>query len=95
MMEKCLYVYWSISVFIYLFNLYLTRQVSYSYNTFLFTMTAYPGQTWTTLGQLCATLWDSQSRSDVMQTGFEPDTVLTPLALRCSVLDRCATRRSV
>ena len=26
-------------------------------NKFLFTMTAYTGQTWTTLGQLCATLW--------------------------------------
>uniref|UniRef100_A0A4W5LGP4 Nuclear receptor coactivator n=1 Tax=Hucho hucho TaxID=62062 RepID=A0A4W5LGP4_9TELE len=40
----------------------------------LFTMTAYPGQTWTTLGQLCAALWDSQSRPDVIQPGFEPGT---------------------
>ena len=55
-------------------------------------MTAYPGQTWTTLGQLCAALWDSQSQSDVIQPGFAPGTVVTPLALRCSALDRCATR---
>ena len=56
-------------------------------------MTAYPGQTsWMTLGQLCAALWDSQSQPGVIQPGFEPGTVVTPLALRCSVLDRCATR---
>ena len=46
----------------------------------------------TTLGQLCAALSDSQSRPDVMQPGFEPGTVVTHLALRCSALDRCATR---
>ena len=50
-------------------------------------MTAYPSQTLTTLGQLCAALWDSQSQPDVMQPGFEPGTAVTPLALRCSVLD--------
>ena len=43
----------------------------------------------TTLGQLCATLWDSQSQPDVIQPGFEPGTVVTPLALRCSALDLC------
>ncbi|XP_052354910.1 dachshund c [Oncorhynchus keta] len=31
-----------------------------------------PGQTRTTLGQLCATLFDSQSRPDLIQPGFEP-----------------------
>ena len=41
---------------------------------------AYPGQTRTTLGQLCAALWGSQSRPDVIQPGFEPGTVATPLA---------------
>ena len=75
---------------LFLFNLYLTRQVSK--NTFLFTMTAYTGQTRTTLGRLCTALWDSQSRPDVIQPRFEPGTVVMPLALRCSALDRCATR---
>ena len=42
----------------------------------------------TMLGQLCAALWDSQLRPDVRQPGFEPGTVVMPLALRCSVLDR-------
>jgi hypothetical protein len=55
-------------------------------------MTAYPGQTRTTLGQLCASLWDSQSRPDVIQPGFEPETAVMPLALRCSALDSCNTR---
>jgi hypothetical protein len=55
-------------------------------------MTVYPCQTWTMLGQLCAALWDSQSRPEVLQPGFEPGTVVTSLALRCSALDRCATR---
>jgi hypothetical protein len=32
-------------------------------------MTAYPGQTRTTLGQLWSALWDSQSLPDVMQPG--------------------------
>jgi hypothetical protein len=56
-------------------------------------MTAYPGQTWMTLGQLCATLWDSQSQPDVIQPGFETGTVVTPLALRYSAQDRYATRK--
>ena len=42
-----------------------------------------------TLGQLCAALWDSQSRLDVIQPGFEPGTVVMHLALRCNALDRC------
>ena len=46
---------------------YLTRHVSK--NKFLFTMTAYPGQTWTTLGQLCPALWDSRLRPVVIQPG--------------------------
>ena len=56
-------------------------------NKFLFTMMAYPCQTRTTLGQLC-----TAHGPDVMQPGFEPGTAVTPLALRCSALDRCATR---
>jgi hypothetical protein len=50
-------------------------------------MTAYPGQalTRTTLGQLCASLWDFQSRPVVIQPGIEPGSVVKPGALRCSV----------
>jgi hypothetical protein len=57
-------------------------------------MTAYTGQTLTrtTLCQLCATLWDSQSQPVVIQPGIKLGSVVTPLALRCSALDRCATR---
>ena len=55
-------------------------------------MASYTGQTRTALGQLCAALWDSQSRPDVLQSGFGPGTVVTPLALRCSAVDRCVTR---
>ena len=50
-------------------------------------MAAYTGQTWTTLGQLCAALWDYDTawiRTRV--------SVVTPLALRYSALDRHATR---
>ena len=54
-------------------------------------MTAYPSQTQMTLDQLCTTLWDSQSQSDVIQSGIEPGTVATPLALWWTALDRCAT----
>ena len=63
-------------------------------NKFLFTMMAYPGQTLsqTTLSQFSAALWDSQSRPVVIQPGIQPESVVTPLALRCSALDRCATR---
>jgi hypothetical protein len=43
-------------------------------------MTADPGKTWTTLGQLCATLWDSRSQPVVIQPGIEPWTVVTPPA---------------
>ena len=52
----------------------------------------YTIQTRTTLGQLCTILWDSQSQPDVIQPGFKPGTVVPPLALRCSALDRCTTR---
>ena len=69
--------------------IYLGKSVM---NKFLFTMTAYPGQTRTTLGQVYHALWDSHSQPDVIQPGFEPGTVVTPLALRCSALDRCATQ---
>ena len=66
----------------------LSRQVSWETNS-NFTMDGLPpGHTRTTLGQL----WDSQSRPDVTQPGFEPGTVVTPLALRCSAWDRFATR---
>ena len=57
-------------------------------------MTAYHGQTRTTLGQLCAALWDSQAQPDVIGTGLEPGNIVMPLALRCSALDRCATWES-
>ena len=70
------------------FNYYLFKLGKSVMNKLLFTMTAYPGQTRTTLGQLCATLWDSQSRPDVIQPGFKPGTVVTPLALRCSASDQ-------
>jgi hypothetical protein len=46
------------------------------------------------LSQLCAVLWDSQSQLIVIQPGIEPGPVVMPLTLRCSVLDRCATRES-
>ena len=57
-------------------------------------MTAYPGQILiqTTLGQLCAALWLSQSQPVVIQPGIGPGSVVTPLALRCSALDRCDTQ---
>ena len=45
-----------------------------------------------TLGQVCATLLDSQSRLVVIQPGIKPGSVVTPLAPRCSALDRCATQ---
>jgi hypothetical protein len=32
-------------------------------------MTAYTGQTWTTLGKLCTALWDSKSRPVAIQLG--------------------------
>jgi hypothetical protein len=46
-----------------------------------FTMTSYPllYQTRTMLGQLCITLWDSQSQPDVMQPRFKPGTAMMPL----------------
>ena len=47
-----------------------------------------------TLGQLCNALWDSRSRPVVIQPGIEPGSVVTPLALRCSAYDRCATLES-
>ena len=49
-------------------------------------MKAYPGQTQTTMGQLCSALWDSQTRPDVIHPGIEPGTVVTPFALRCFCL---------
>jgi hypothetical protein len=58
-------------------------------------MTAFPGQTQTTLGQLCAALWHSQSQPYVIQPGIEPGSVVTPLALLCSALELCATRSSL
>jgi hypothetical protein len=58
-------------------------------------MTAYPGQTLTTLGQLCTTLWDSQSRPVVIQPGIEPGSIVMPIALRCSAIDHCASREPI
>jgi hypothetical protein len=60
-------------------------------------MMAYPGQTRTrtTLGQLCPAQWDSQLRPVVIQPEIELGSVVTPLALRCSVLDCCATREPI
>ena len=64
----------------------------------LYGIEAYPSQTLsrTTLGQLCAALWDSQSLPVVIQPGIEPGSVVTPLTLRCSALDavHCATRET-
>ena len=31
----------------------------------------------------------------VMQPGFEPETAVTPLALRCSALDHCTTQEPI
>jgi hypothetical protein len=56
-------------------------------------MTANPGQTRMTLGQLCTALWDCQSQLVVIQPRIEPGSIVTPLALRCSALDCCATRK--
>jgi hypothetical protein len=49
-------------------------------------MTAYPSQTLTrtTLGQLCAALWDSQSQLVMIHSGIKPGSVVMHLALRCS-----------
>uniref|UniRef100_A0A8K9WS55 Microtubule crosslinking factor 1 n=1 Tax=Oncorhynchus mykiss TaxID=8022 RepID=A0A8K9WS55_ONCMY len=58
-------------------------------NKFLFTMTgltpAKPGRRWAN----CAPPHGTPNQGlDVMQPGIEPGSVVTPLALRCSVLDR-------
>jgi hypothetical protein len=51
-------------------NVFFTFVLGHSVNNkFLFTMMAYPDQSRTTLGQLCAALWDSQSQPDVTQPG--------------------------
>eukprot|EP00063_Salmo_salar_P070491 XP_014045326.1 PREDICTED: UDP-N-acetylglucosamine transporter-like isoform X2 [Salmo salar] len=42
--------------------------------------------------QLCAVLWDSQPRPVVTQPGNEHGSVVTPPAMRCSALDRCAAQ---
>ena len=57
-------------------------------------MTAYSGQilNQTLLGQLCSALWDSQSQPVGIQPGIKPRSVVTPLALTCSALDRCTTQ---
>ena len=55
-------------------------------------MTAYPGQTLTTLGQLCAALLDSQSWPVLIQPRTKPRSVVMPLVLRYSALDYWATR---
>ncbi|KAK6303582.1 hypothetical protein J4Q44_G00260360 [Coregonus suidteri] len=46
-------------------------------------MTAYTSQTRTTLGQLCAALWDSQSRPVVIQPGIKPGEPHTNPTLPC------------
>ena len=63
---------------------------------FLFTMTAYHGQTLTRkrLCQLCAVVWDFKSWPVVIQPGIEPGSVVIPLALGHSALDRCSTQES-
>ena len=43
-------------------------------------------------GQLCTDLWESHSRPGLTQHGIEPGSVVTLLALRCSVLDDCTTQ---
>ena len=59
-------------------------------------MMAYPSQTLTRsmLCQLSTTLRDTQSRPVVIQPGIVPGSVVTPLALRCSGLDRCANLKA-
>jgi hypothetical protein len=64
-------------------------------------MTAYTGQTQTTLGQMRTALWDSQSRWHCGTPNCDTAwirtrvSVVMPLALRCSTLDRCATREPI
>ncbi|XP_071268374.1 sorting nexin-14-like isoform X7 [Salvelinus alpinus] len=74
----------------YLFNLYLTKSVK---NKFLFYNDGLPRPNpplpRTTLGQLCAAM------GLPILHGIEPRSVVTPLALRCSALDRCATQEQM
>ena len=51
-------------------------------------MTAYTVQTRTTLSQLCAALWDSQSRPLVIPWFDSRVSVVTPQAPRCSNASR-------
>ena len=75
----CFMSYYVLVVLIVFYlSYYLTRQVIEEQ------VVIYTGQNRTKLGQLCAALWDSFTASC--------DTAWTPLALRCSALDRCATR---
>jgi hypothetical protein len=56
-------------------------------------MTAYTSQTLTKLGQLCTSLWDSQSQPVVIQPGIKPGSVVMPPALQHSgakLNKRCA-----
>jgi hypothetical protein len=54
-------------------------------NKFLFTMTAYPGQTRTTLGQLCAALWASSTE---MQTAVP---LRSPIKRELTTIYMCVT----
>ena len=47
------------------------------------------------MGQLRAALWNSQSQPDVTQPGFEPGTVVTPLALKEAVPQTAAPLGSI
>jgi hypothetical protein len=80
-------------VIIYLFCILPGKSVK---NKFLFYNDSLPrpkpSLTRTTLGQMCAALWDSLSRPGVIQPVTKPGSVGMPLALRCTALDCCATR---
>ena len=83
--QNCVELFAEFYIYIYIYiYIFLTRQVS-SEQILIYN----DGLPRPILGQLCSALWDSQSRLDVIQPGFEPGTVVTSLALRCIALDRC------
>jgi hypothetical protein len=69
--------YQYVVIIICFYYLYLTRQVSCG--QIIFTMTAYPSQTQTTLGQLCTALWDSQCGAAWIQTSSCNDASCTEI----------------
>jgi hypothetical protein len=87
-------IYWSIMIphhTVKIVTLLFTYASQFRTNSYLqwLPTTAKPGQHW---ANLVPPYGDYQSQPDVMQPGFKPGTVVTPLALKCSALDCCATR---